>query len=322
MSPRLGVISNPGSGRNRHLLSRIGGMLEAAGGIPHEITQTAGDVPAALGRLAAEGVDVIGINGGDGSVALVLGVLLGDASPFASPPLLCTLPGGTTNVTVGDVGSQTGLEQAVLELLAWRAGRRPARVLERPVIGVRAADGRLLGCGLVFGAGAVVDGIEYWQSAVRARGMRSEYSSGVAMIRTVWGMLRGHPGFGDPVPMQIALPGQESVSGEYRLLVVCALERLFLGIRPFWGPTEGTLRLTAIERHAHGFARALPGILVGCPPLRVAAGAGYLSTRVESATLRFTGGYTLDGELHHVAAADAPITLAVAGRARFLRTAG
>ncbi|MFM7275331.1 MAG: diacylglycerol/lipid kinase family protein, partial [Gammaproteobacteria bacterium] len=273
-------------------------------------------------RLAAEGVDVIGINGGDGSVALVLGVLLGDASPFASPPLLCALPGGTTNVTVGDVGSQTGLEQAVLELLAWRAGRRAASVLERPVIGVRAANGQLLGCGLVFGAGAVVDGIEYWHAAVRSRGMRSEFSSGLAMIRTVWGMLRGHDGFGAHIPLVVSLPGRSGFRGEYRLLVVCALQRLFLGIQPFWGEAAGQLRFTAIDRHAQGLATALPGILLGKPARRVLGAPGYHSTRFDTATLEFTGGYTLDGELHHVSEAESPITLSVAGRARFLRTAG
>ena len=322
MSPRLGVITNPGSGRNRRHLPGIRGMLAAAGDVPHEVTRSPADIPSALARLASAGVDVVGVNGGDGSVALVLGVLLGDDSPFPTPPLLCALPGGTTNVTVGDVGSQTGLERAVLELLAWRAGRRQARVLERPVIGVRAADGRLLGCGLVFGAGAVVDGIEYWQSAVRARGLRSEYSSGVAMIRTLWGMLRGHAGFGEPVSMHLALPGGRAVSGDYRLLVVCALDRLFLGIQPFWGSAPGALRLTAIERHARGFARALPGILLGRPSTRLQSDDAYLSTRFDSAAFRFTGGYTLDGELHRLGAAESPITLFVAGRARFLRTAG
>lgn len=322
MTAKLGVITNPGSGRNRRLLGRITGILAAAGDIPHEITQGPGDIPAALGRLAAQRVDVIGVNGGDGSVALVLGALMGDASPFPSPPLLCALPGGTTNVTVGDVGSQTGLEQALLELLAWRAGRRGAKVLERPVIGVRAKDGRALGCGLVFGAGAVVNGIEYWQAAVRSRGMRSEYSSGVAMIRTLWGMLRGHDGFAARLPLRVELPGQAGFSGEYRLLVICALQRLFLGIDPFWGEGPGALRLTAIEGDARGLAAALPGILLGRPARRIRSGSGYHSARFDAATLHFHGGYTLDGELHHVSEAESPITLSVAGTARFLRTAG
>jgi hypothetical protein len=192
---RIGLLSNPHSGRNRRMLGHLQGIVTAAGGIHHEITPGVSDIPIALRRMAESGVDVVAVNGGDGSIALVLGCLLSGDSPFPSPPLLCALPGGTTNVTVGDVGIRGGLDTALLRLLAWRNGKLEGRELIRPVIGVRGARGQVLGCGLVFGAGAVVTGIEYWQESVRARGMRSEYSSGVAMIRTVWGMLRGHERF-------------------------------------------------------------------------------------------------------------------------------
>lgn len=317
-STRIGLLSNPHSGRNRRMLGHLQTIVTAAGGIHHEITPDVSDIPLALRRMAQADIEVVAVNGGDGSVALVLGCLLSGDSPFPSPPLLCALPGGTTNVTVGDVGIRGGLDTALLRLLAWRNGKLEGRELSRPVIGVRGARGRVLGCGLVFGAGAVVTGIEYWQESVRSRGMRSEYSSGVAMVRTLWGMLRGHERFARPVRMQLQLPGATSVDADFTLLTVSTLERLFLGIHPFWGQETGALRITAIERGARGFARALPSILAGRAPVHADDG-GYHSANTETLLLGFNGSYTMDGELHIAEKADSPLCIYTAGTARFLR---
>jgi len=318
VSKKIGVISNPHSGRNRRMLGHLRNILGAAGDVHHEVTASVSEIPAALSRMAAAGVDVVAVNGGDGSVALVLQALLSGDSPFAAQPLLCALPGGTTNVTVGDVGIRGALDKALLKLLAWRNGRLEAQVMERAVIGVRNRDGEVLGCGLVFGAGAVVTGIEYWQESVRARGMRSEYSSGVAMTRTVWGMLRGHERFAAPIRMRLDLPGEAPLEADFMLLAVSTLERLFLGIHPFWGSESGSLRVTAIERGARGFLGALPSILQGKSPSH-ARRDGYHSARVDAFTLDFHGSYTMDGELHATQADDAPLRIFTAGHARFLR---
>jgi len=316
---RLGVITNPHSGRNRRQLGAVRKLLEAPGTVHHVVTDTSADIPGALRMFAKAGADVVGVNGGDGSVAQVLDALHRD-SPFASPPLLCALPGGTTNVTVGDVGIRGKLCDALLTLLGWlHSGDSRARVVERPVIGVSSASGKPLGCGLVFGAGAVVDGIEYWHEQVRARGMRSELSSGVAMIRTLWGMLRGHEGFGDTLRIGMALPGAARIEGEFILLVISSLERLFLGIHPFWGDGTGQLYFTAIERNATRFARALPTLLRGRSTAYMNGDRGYHSARLDEIALDFTGAFTLDGELHHPEAGDAPIRVGTAGHARFLR---
>jgi diacylglycerol kinase (ATP) len=320
VSPRIGLISNPHSGRNRRMLGHVQNILAAAGGVHHEVTSAAEDIPEALARMAGAGVEVVAVNGGDGSVALVLGALMSATSPFSSPPLLCALPGGTTNVTVGDVGIRGDLDVALLRLLAWRNGRTCGTELRRQVIGVRNAQGELLGCGLVFGAGAVVTGIEYWQESVRSRGMRSEYSSGVAMTRTVWGMLRGHERFAKPVRMRVEAAGAEAVEADFMLLAISTLERLFLGIHPFWGQGEGSLKLIAIERGAAGFLTALPAILRGKQPAQTALG-GYHSTRTASIRISFHGSYTMDGELHATQPADSPLCVFPAGEARFLRIA-
>ena len=115
---RLGMISNPNSGRNRRHLSSISAMLDLTPGAFHIVTARSEDIALAMTELGRAGVNVLAINGGDGSVAHVLGELV-TGTAFESPPLLCALPGGTTNVTVGDVGIRGSLQGSVLKLLAW-----------------------------------------------------------------------------------------------------------------------------------------------------------------------------------------------------------
>ena len=133
-------------------------------------------------------------------------------------------------------------------------------------------------------------------------------------------MLRGHDGFARPLPMRIRHTGMQSTQdGTFMLLVISALQRLFLGIHPFWGERQGDLYFTAIEQNAVGFARALPGILRGKPGAHVNPRTGYHSRTLDSVELDFSGSYTLDGELHRVTQEDSPVTVARAGTARFLR---
>ena len=55
---------------------------------------------------------VLAINGGDGTVAAILGALL-ESKPFVTPPLIALLPGGTANMSAGDVGLRGSLNKAV-----------------------------------------------------------------------------------------------------------------------------------------------------------------------------------------------------------------
>jgi hypothetical protein len=108
------------------------------------------------------------------------------------------------------------------------------------------------------------------------------------------------------------------VDADFTLLTVSTLQRLFLGIHPFWGQETGALRITAIERGARGFARALPSILAGRAPVHADDG-GYHSANTETLLLGFKGSYTMDGELHIADKADSPLCIYTAGDARFLR---
>ena len=82
-----------------------------------------------------------------------------------------------------------------------------------------------------------------------------------------------------------------------RLCLVTALQRLFLGIRPYWNQSGGPLRATLVEAGAGRFISSMPRLLRGRPGPTMTPDDGYHSTGLASLQLRFSGALTLDGEL-------------------------
>ena len=100
-----------------------------------------------------------------------------------------------------------------------------------------------------------------------------------------------------PDKAQLLMDGELLGQGEFTLLMACTLDRLFAGLRPFWGRGPGGVRFTGIAGGARDLWRSLPGILRGRPGARVTEDEGYLSRNVKCAQLRMDCGFTVDGEL-------------------------
>jgi len=226
----VGLISNPRSGRNRKQLRTIERIVANHPRVHHYPTSGPDDVPAALAALAQRDMAVIAINGGDGTVARVLTHLLED-SPFERLPLIALLPGGTTNMNAGDVGLRGGLVKAVQRLCRWADDERiEARLLQRAILRVEPGGGQPAAYGMFFGAGAIIDGIEYCRARIHTKGVVNEIGPGLAMARTMWGIARGDRRFVRPVSVSVAYddalpaPAQDTL-----ILLASSLERLFLG---------------------------------------------------------------------------------------------
>jgi len=106
--PTIGLITNPHSRRNRAHLASVEAIVANHPHIHHQVTQDGGDIPRALQDFAQQGVDVLAINGGDGTTSRVFTELFSD-NPFTGYPSVILLPGGTTNMNVGDVGLRGNL---------------------------------------------------------------------------------------------------------------------------------------------------------------------------------------------------------------------
>lgn len=306
------VISNAGTPRARRRAPDLARALPATVDVAHQLTDHPAEMAALVGHDRWRADDLLVINGGDGSVQHALSLLQAYCPSDAWPRIAC-LPGGSTNMTAYDLNRHRDFQRCLATLRSGVTGGALA-VTPRPVVRVR--DGDATRCGLFFGMGTIVQGIEFFQGHLKGRlaqrlpsrrpGDRrrdrgtQELGAGVALARTLWGIARHQPPFSEPLTVRLCAPELCSAAPaelSIRLLFATTLERLFLGIRPYWGSGAGVLRTTLIERHAPALIRRMPRLLRGRPDAGMTPAAGYRSARVEALALEFSGPYTLDGEL-------------------------
>lgn len=313
----VGVISNPASGHNRDQFARIRAIIDNCPAIEHRITDTAADIPSALRDLAALKVEVLAINGGDGTVAAVLGEML-ESRLFATPPLIALLPGGTANMNAGDIGVRGALPKAVARFCRWCVSERlhtrelSQRALLRVVID--AQQGARYG--MFLGGGAVIHGTEYAHKEIHSRGLRDDFSLALGTLRTVWGVLRDDPAFNRHVTITLQLDEQAPVRRDTLILAISTLQRLSFGMRPFWSNEPGEIRLTLMEQGCTRFARTFYSIVRGRPSAHALPGNGYHSHNANHMRLSMAGKINLDGELLDVASS---VTIAASRTLEFLR---
>jgi hypothetical protein len=317
---RIGLLTNPNSHRNRAQVGDIAAIVANHPGIDHRITASAAAIGPALQAFADKGLSVLAINGGDGTAARVFAELL-EQGPFQQLPAVILLPGGTTNMNAGDVGMGGSLAKATQRLADWSDNtHRGAEALTRAVLRAAGAVDGKPAYGMFFGAGTVISGIDYCKANIHTLGIRDELGPGVVMLRTIWGIARKEPYFSDPTATRIELDGQTDTRIRPVIqLIVSSLERLFLGLHPFWGQEAGPLHCTWIEKPTRKVLRAFLSVLRGKPNRYVTPDNGYFSHNAQHLSLWMDGLFTLDGEIHRASREQGPVTITNGGNLDFLR---
>ena len=325
-APRAVLISNPASGHNRRSFERRRQRLAQYPQLEQHVTRSAADAGTLIRQLVATQPQVLAVNGGDGTLACLLGLLL-QHWPAGQYPALIVLPGGTANMSAGDVGAAASPRRAWRRFFRWLERGCPldGPVSERHIMQVGVpADGRQH-YGMFLGTGAIMQATQYAHSQVHARGLGGDISLGLTLARTLWGLARRDPRFYQPIPVRLQLTADSSGDALERteapmlILAASTLERLFLGIRPFWGKGDGTIGLTTIHAGAAHFPRAFASILRGRPNRHAHPGNGYESFRTDRLELDFDGMLNLDGELLQTDPSRGPLTVIARGPFRFLR---
>jgi len=321
---RVAVLSNPTSGNNRKWQARFAARLAAYPQVRHHVTRTLAEAEALAPQLASDAWDVVVINGGDGTIAAALGMILAHW-PEADLPLVVVLPGGTANMTAGDIGMTTSHARAVRRFFRWldQGASMDGEIRTRHLMRVEGADDGQVRHGMFLGAGAVMQATKYAHSNVHSRGLGGEISLGLIMTRAVWGLIRRDPRFYQPTQVRMMLEGAKGAritreTAPMLILVASTLERLSLGIRPFWAPRGAAMGLTAIRGGAARFSRAILSLLRGRPNRHVIPENGYESFRADRIELYLDGDLNLDGELFATSGADTPLVITARGPVRFL----
>jgi hypothetical protein len=276
-------------------------------------------VDEVLAEFARRGVDLLLINGGDGTVQSVLTCLF-EKHAFETPPLLGILPRGTANTTAADVGLLGKTAAALRRVIAAsRGGTIAHHIVERSILRIENLAGRMPQRGMMLGAGAIPDAIELCNREVYARGLKGDFGMGVTLAALLLGSALGRRGNGvlRPHDIGVALDGDSEARTARLLVLATTLHRLILRSRPFWNYDDLPIRYTSIAYPPDHLLSAAPKVMYGwrrdaLPP------EVYRSKGARRIELRLEAPFTLDGETFHPLP-DRPVVITAAEHARFVR---
>lgn len=293
-APSVGVIYNPRSHGNQ------GADFDCSISPQVHIAQP-GDrsqLPEALAEFAARGIDLLVINGGDGTVR---DVLTCGVSIFGDDwPAIAVLPKGKTNALTVDLGVPADWSiQCAID--AFNSG---SRVFRRPIeISARGADETSRVLGFILGAGAFTTATQAGQGAHRL----GAFNSMAVGVTIAWGVFQflfasRSNSWRRGSKMAIKLGAQEvpmEHSGvgdpEWRqMLFASTLETMPAGAKPFGQMRKG-LKLAVTDQIARSSAPKLIAMMRGkTPPNMRERGFHQLST--PQFTLAIEDSFILDGE--------------------------
>jgi diacylglycerol kinase (ATP) len=310
MRSRLGVVANARSWRNRDETDRA----KPAADFLHAIPETLDDYPRVLREFADAGVGVLAVDGGDGTLRDVLSALPGAYGERL--PSIALMPSGKTNVAALDVG-HVGRGAGALARLAGRvtAGLPLETKTRRPIMVT--TDGWTR-AGFVFGLGAYERATRLVNERVHSRGFAQKLGVAMGVVGSVAAAFgKDREVWREGVPLTIAIDGGEERTAASFVALGTSLDRLILGLWPFWGAGEGAIRMTEIAAPPQRLASGLASIAMRRKP-GFADEAGYRSFRADRVSLKLSDPFIFDGDTF-APGADGRVKLVAGPQIRFVR---
>jgi len=293
---RIGVISNPRSQRNRGDMARMRALI-AQHSLPHAEIDVMESVPHILQRFANDGVELIAISGGDGTVQAVLTALL-NGGMFARLPGIAVLAAGMTNLIAADVGMKEHPAEALQRLLGPGdvIGRK---VTTRPVLSLQLDPSEPPVHGMFLGTAGFYRAVLLVRRRVHPLGAERNLAAGLGIAASVLRLLIGRAGKdellqGDAICVDI--DGDRGAKRDYLLWMATTLDRFIMHLSPFWGNGPLPLRYTAVPFPPPRLALALWPILSGRPREWMTE-AGYESGRATALEMTLNCPIVFDGEV-------------------------
>lgn len=281
---RAGLIWNQHSHRNRG----SGGPAPLPEDVIDIVPEEPSHLMAGLKRFAEAGLELVVIDGGDGTVREVLTRL--PEAYGGRLPKLAVLPNGKTNALALDIESPIGT--TLEDILAAAAAGRPTKRRQCLEI-VRAGETTPERRGFLFGVGAFVRATKLAQKN-HGKGFIDNAAVGVTLaggvLRTILGGAGERWRRGDPAVLSYTGP-----EATRRFLVMASTFKRFpMGFKPYGEPREG-LKVLTVDAPPRRLLSALPRIIKGDETSWL-ADHGYRRDDLTSFDISWDGDFVLDGE--------------------------
>ena len=293
--PGIGIISNPNSRRNRRHPEQMRRLAYVLGKDDVDVTtKSIDDVDTVARRFRDAEIDILALNGGDGTnhVSLSSFIRVYGDQPL---PLIALLRGGTMNTISNAIGI-TGTPNALLvNIVEKHYLEQPFEISERDLLKV--TDDMGPSYGFIFGTGVVSNFLSMYYDT----GHPSPGTAVVLIARALLSALVRGPlvkTLGAPVSGQLIADGELWESGEYLAVAASTIDQIGLGFRPFirCEAKPGFFHVVTIKSSPLRTFGLLPRLRMGKPLLQKDAPDTVAKKLVFESEAPIE--YTIDGDLH------------------------
>ncbi len=293
--PGIGIISNPHSRRNRRHPEQMRRLAYILGQDDnHELTNRIEDVGDAARQFKENAIDILALNGGDGTnhVTLTKFIEVWGDHPL---PKIALLRGGTMNTVSNAVGVKGTPSRLLANLVEKYYTNQPFETTARDLLQISDETGTRYG--FIFGNGLVANFLEAYYDT----GNPSPTTAAHLLVKAVASL----PFDSDlnrqlfrPFRARIELHESAWAERDYTAVLASTVDQIGLGFRPFIRSEEtpGSFHLLGITGGAVETAMQLPRIRFGLP-----ANEDVIRSAV-SGRAEFISdepiGYTIDGDMH------------------------
>ena len=318
-SLRIGLIYNPLGGlarKHHHAISTI--LSELPEVLQWEIS-TVDDFDTAVNALIQSKIEWLIIIGGDGTIQGVFTRIF-SRLPTSQWPSISIIPGGTTNMTAFDLGIHDK-PNLILERLKQHLNQSTnnsvLKTINKAVMRIEQTGQPTL-YGMFLGLGLIARGVKFSRSRIKQIGITGNIFTTIIVLRSLIGTFlgRAHPTW---APVQIMLPhtNEANRSQPYLLAMISTLDRILMGIHPYWGQEKASLHATFVAQHCTRFWLAMLKIILK-QGRSLKKEHGYLSYNTESLELLLDDEYIVDGELFYASSQQGPLKISAKEMVKFL----
>lgn len=286
--PGIGVINNPHSRKNRKNPEWLKALSYIVGTEGVSVaTWNVDDIDAEIRRFKKQRIDILAINGGDGSNSLVLTKLI-QGYGRQRLPKVALLRGGTINIAANSCGVRGSPAGLVINLVdKYRQGEP----FETTWVDTLRVEGRY---GFVFGNGFIHSFLEELYGAGKSPWMATKLVGkgiGSAMVRGPFAarMFAG-------IEARVVVDGKEIPHRKFAALGAGTVSQIGLGFKAFHRAYESphTFHLLGVLCSPFRFAGSMPRIYRG----KKVSDKKMFETVATDVRIESAGpiGYTLDGE--------------------------
>ncbi|PHS28198.1 MAG: hypothetical protein COA85_04030 [Robiginitomaculum sp.] len=293
---RIGVVQNPFSTLNRKRY----GVEQVAANDPDVFVEQARqthDIAGILARFRDLGVEIVVIDGGDGTVREVLSQCSGVFGD--NLPLFCTLPSGKTNVCAHDTGTAKYKRDTFRRLLELRkAGITAQHIRRRHVMRVEWEDGFHPPVhGMLVGFGGYRDATNLAQTHVHSKGLNHNAAVAMTIFSFFCGAIFGADEKGVRAGENMVISFDEQPAGQHSRFgaVLTTLDSFLLGVWPFWGDASRAVKWLDVDAPPPHLLRAVFAIFTKrIKPWMEAS--GYRSGSANQLQIETHNPFIIDGE--------------------------